>query len=247
MILGRLLVRRHGADGWNRYADPFKPMQNTSNTTHLLSGCGGPVAARLALLRAQRQLYTDADVHINLRNFNVHPNRQCASLATSCHAISSLPQVINQVGAAGLRATLNCEEFAKAHSSTSHYDVKSFVGLAWRPAGEAICCEVYSTGRSNLPGSTVERQLHESYMRMLPELLRYSSSSSLLSKISEDIQSVHRTDSVVEDKLIAPKAPLCAPTLLWEDWDDAKGEECDKHAYEDDYDDGEVDLSEMGL
>jgi len=225
MILSRLLVRRHGADGWNRYADPFKPLQNTSNTTHLLSGCGGPVAARLALLRAQRQLYTDADVHINLRNFNV----------------------INQVGAAGLRATLNCEEFAKAHSSTSHYDVKSFVGLAWRPAGEAICCEVYSTGRSNLPGSTVERQLHDSYMRMLPELLRYSSSSSLLCKISEEIQSVHRTDSVVEDKLTAPKAPQCSAPLLWEDWDDAKGEACDKSAYGDDYDDGEVDLSEMGL
>lgn len=40
------------------------------------------------------------------------------------------PQVINQVGAASLRATLNCEEFATAHSSTSHFDINSFVGLA---------------------------------------------------------------------------------------------------------------------
>lgn len=49
-------------------------------------------------------------------------------------------QVINQVGAFSLRATLNCEAFATEHSSTAHFDVKSFVGLAWRPAGEPICC-----------------------------------------------------------------------------------------------------------
>jgi hypothetical protein len=48
--------------------------------------------------------------------------------------------VINQVGAFNLKATLNCEAFATEHSSTAHFDVKSFVGLAWRPAGEPICC-----------------------------------------------------------------------------------------------------------
>jgi hypothetical protein len=51
-----------------------------------------------------------------------------------------MQQVINTVGASSLRATLNCDEFATAHSSTAHYDSKSFVGLAWRPAGESICC-----------------------------------------------------------------------------------------------------------
>jgi hypothetical protein len=76
------------------------------------------MAARLALLRAQRQLYQDAGVHIHVRNF----------------------AVINQVGAFSLHATLNCEAFATEHSSTAHFDVKSFVGLAWRPAGEPICC-----------------------------------------------------------------------------------------------------------
>lgn len=45
-----------------------------------------------------------------------------------------------QVGAFSLCATLNCEEFANVHSATAHYDVNSFVGLAWRPAGESICC-----------------------------------------------------------------------------------------------------------
>jgi len=35
------------------------------------TGCGGPMAARLALLRAQRQLYQDAKVNIHVRNFAV--------------------------------------------------------------------------------------------------------------------------------------------------------------------------------
>ena len=54
--------------------------------------------------------------------------------------VPSLEQVINEVGAFNLKATLNCEAFATEHSSTAHFDVKSFVGLAWRPAGEPICC-----------------------------------------------------------------------------------------------------------
>lgn len=53
-----------------------------------------------------------------------------------------------QVGAVSLEATLNCEEFASAHTSSAHYDAKSFVGLAWRPVGEPLCCEIYSTGRA---------------------------------------------------------------------------------------------------
>jgi hypothetical protein len=56
------------------------------------------------------------------------------------NCVYSLEQVINQVGAFNLKATLNCEAFATEHSSTAHFDVKSFVGLAWRPSGEPICC-----------------------------------------------------------------------------------------------------------
>lgn len=66
------------------------------------------MAARLALMRAQRQLYKDAGIHIHVRNF----------------------AVINSVGAFNLKATLNCDAFATEHSATAHYDVKSFVGLA---------------------------------------------------------------------------------------------------------------------
>jgi len=47
------------------------------------TGTSGPVAARLALLRAQRQLYQDAGVHIYVRNFAVRANLECQSLVHS--------------------------------------------------------------------------------------------------------------------------------------------------------------------
>ena len=53
----------------------------------------------------------NAGVHIQMRNF----------------------AVINRVGTSSLRATLECDKFASAHTSTAFYDAKSFVGLAWRP------------------------------------------------------------------------------------------------------------------
>lgn len=82
--------------------------------------------ARLSIMRAQRQLAAQADVHVHVRKF----------------------KIINQVGAVFIRARLDCDAFASTHSSTSHFDKSSFVGLAWRPPGESICCEVYSTGRA---------------------------------------------------------------------------------------------------
>ena len=69
-------------------------------------------------------------------------------------ALLSLDQVINQVGAFNLKATLNCEAFATEHSSTAHFDVKSFVGLAWRPAGEPICCGEFPCIHSLSPHHT---------------------------------------------------------------------------------------------
>ena len=136
------------------------------------TGCSGSMAARLAIAKAQRQLAVEANVHLHVRNF----------------------AVINTVGAVALKATLNCDGFATAHSSDSHFDRSSFVGLAWRPSGENICCEVYSTGRANLPGSVAERQLLESWSRMLPELLRFSSSHHLLKLIPKEQQERHRVD-----------------------------------------------------
>ena len=146
------------------------------------TGTDSAMAARLAISRAQRQLSVEAGVHLKIRSF----------------------QVINSVGAMSLRATLNCDGFAAAHSATSHYDRSSFVGLAWRPRGEDICCEVYSTGRGNLPGSVAQRQLFASFSRMLPELLRFSSSSGLLSLIPSEQQEHHHVGANGEQQELMP-------------------------------------------
>ena len=76
------------------------------------------MAARLSIMRAARQLREEAGVAIHVRNF----------------------QIINQVGAVSIGARLDCDLMAHTHSSTSHYDRQSFVGLAWRPEGECCCC-----------------------------------------------------------------------------------------------------------
>jgi len=70
------------------------------------TGCSGPMAARLAILKAARQLAVEANVHVTIRNFSV----------------------INQVGAVSIDAKLDCDAFASTHSATSHYDRASFVG-----------------------------------------------------------------------------------------------------------------------
>ncbi len=71
------------------------------------TGCSGPMAARVAILKAARQLAVEAGVHVTIRKF----------------------AVINQVGAVSLHAKLNCDAFASTHSATSHYDRASFVGV----------------------------------------------------------------------------------------------------------------------
>lgn len=161
------------------------------------TGTSGAASARLAILRAQRQLAEEAGIHLYIRNFSV----------------------INQVGAVSLRASLNCDAFAASHSGSSHFDRASFVGLAWRPVGEAICCEVYSTGRANLPGSIVEREMIASWARMLPALLRFSSASHLLNHMSEELKSHHAVNPACLHK---PKKTVIKEDVdLWAGWADA--------------------------
>ena len=96
------------------------------------------------------------------------------------------------------------------------------------PHGVVRCCvaEIYSTGRSNLPGSISERQLLASFSRMLPELLRFSSASDLLKLIPEDLQRHHRVPENVNDSSLVPsmqpkkKAKRKGPTDVWEGWGD---------------------------
>jgi len=134
------------------------------------AGTNGPQAARLAVARAIHAIATQAGVHIGIRRFSV----------------------INQVGAVALGASLDCDEFANAHSSDSHYDKSSFVGLAWRPARETICSEAYSTGKMNLPGSRRERHLLQSFSRMVSELFRFSSNPDGQHLFDDQLRACHQ-------------------------------------------------------
>ena len=143
-------------------------------TCFFYAGTSGPIAARLAVSRAQAQLAQEAGIYLTIRKF----------------------QIINQVGASSLEGELDCNRFADAHSFDAHFDAASFVGLAWRPANEAICAEIYGTGRANLPGSTTMRTLLDSWTRMLPELLRFSTASHVCEIVPERLKSVHYAQEV---------------------------------------------------
>ena len=96
----------------------------------------------------------------------------------------------------------------------------------------------------------MERQLHESFARMLPELLRYSSASRLLSLIPEQMQDIHRTDAVkasgAKSKAKTPPAPASS-SLLWDGWEDASEVPGAGARLYGSSDEDEVDLSQMGL
>ena len=141
------------------------------------TGCSGPMAARLAILKAARQLAVEAGVYVHVRKFSV----------------------INEVGAVSIDARLDCDAFASTHSATSHYDRASFVGLAWRPGGEAVCCEIYSTGKANLPGSTRQRDLLASFARMVSELLRHSDRPEVRDRLKPHLRYCHRPREVTRD------------------------------------------------
>ena len=68
-------------------------------------------------------------------------------------------QVINTVGAVSLRASLNCDAFASSHSSDAHYDKASFVGLAWRPPRESLCCGALATIRTYATHTTLPSRI----------------------------------------------------------------------------------------
>ena len=121
-----------------------------------------------------------------------------------------------------METKLDCDAFANAHSSDSHYDKQSFVGLAvsctlsnpivslclnsakrllsfpsplcaqWRPQGESICAEAYSTGKCNIPGSKRERDMLRSWSRMVPELYAHSVDPNKALKFSAELQNAHK-------------------------------------------------------
>lgn len=174
------------------------------------TGCSGPMAARLSIMKAARQLAIEADVHVVIRKFQVINQAHLCNLNT--HVITSRTQGLRylstlktllrlfvQVGAVSIDARLDCDAFASTHSASSHYDRASFVGLAWRPGGEYICCEIYGTGKANLPGSTRQRDLLASFSRMVSELLRHSDRSEMRLKLQPHLRLCHRPRAVTRD------------------------------------------------
>ena len=104
----------------------------------------------------------------------------------------------------------------------------------------------------------VERQLQDSYVRMLPELLRYSSASSILDKVPEELQAVHRAnETAVPSAQAVPSASSKAKAKervadavdvdLWDGWNDAEPNPPPLHTSTSADDEDDVDLSEMGL
>ena len=109
-----------------------------------------------------------------------------------------------------------------------------------------------------------ERQLLESFSRMLPELLRFSSASHLLSTIPESLQAHHRVvrgeaalESVAEPvqrtvgragKHLQRKAQApTKQTSLWDGWGDAEDGHGQKDEQEEDEQEEDLDLAALGL
>ena len=106
--------------------------------------------------------------------------------------------------------------------------------------------EIYGTGRANLPGSVVERELQESLSRMLGELLRFSSSARLLPLIPPHLRDAHRVNEIAP---VATKKPPAAETSanfnIWEDWtENNQNFRINMHPQADEDD---VDLTAMGF
>jgi TATA-box binding protein (TBP) (component of TFIID and TFIIIB) len=183
------------------------------------TGSAGPMQARMAILKAARQLAVEANMHVHIRKFSVINQARSCNTNTRAVGRASQARVAPQVGAVGIDAKLDCDAFASTHSATSHYDRASFVGLAWRPGGEHVCCEIYSTGKANLPGSTRQRDLLTSFARMVSELLRHSDKPEVCERIPERLRLCHRPRTVARDDAPAvgnsraPKAPSAAPVV----------------------------------
>ena len=74
------VLRRHWTTCRHRcVALSFKPC-SCIHSTDGPTGCAGPMAARLSIMRAARQLAIEADVHLHVRNFSVINQARTCSL-----------------------------------------------------------------------------------------------------------------------------------------------------------------------
>lgn len=125
------------------------------NTGKLVgTGCTSITEARLAALIACSHMRRHAGVHLRVASF----------------------EVVNTVAAVSMNATIDCDGFQACHSDEAMLDRSSFVGMTWRPPGEPICIEIYSTGRANISKARDVKRMLLSFAKCIPSLLKHSSS-----------------------------------------------------------------------
>ena len=88
-------------------------------------------------------------------------------------------------------------------------------------------------GTRSLPGSVVERQLHESFSRML-------------AMIPEELQKVHRTDDALATNANITTSAVAESCDIWDGWNDAQEPDGLTNECSDDGDD-DIDLGAMGF
>jgi len=101
---------------------------------------------------------------------------------------------VNSVGTTHLNAKIDVEGLASAHSAESFLDRSSFVGLTWRPPRESVCAEIYASGAVNLPGPTSPADLLTSFMRILGEILRFSTASNQRYMLPPHLRDAHKPE-----------------------------------------------------
>jgi hypothetical protein len=222
------------------------------------------MAAKLAVARALKTIAFEAGVHVAVRRFAVINQVRLLELGVHSHCRAMLctrragwrdrawsEARLRRLCRHALRdGSLRPQKVRRAATSSTRTLLtvrctactRSFVGLAWRPINESICSEIYSTGKSNLPGSRRERQLLRSFARMAPELLRHSTQPELANRFVERLRLTHRPSAHsqaaprVQERAAAAEAAAEAAAAaavpvgvdsLWdeEDFDDAPVEE----------------------
>ena len=92
----------------------------------------------------------------------------------------------------------------------------------------------------SLPGSVTERDVITSFSRMLPELLRFSSSHHLVEKIPEELQAIHRPTRGTKRPIAGEHKMPKKRAQLWDEWKDADAADVDVG-------DDDLDLDAFGL
>ena len=80
-----------------------------------------------------------------------------------------------------------------------------------RPTRRSICCEIYSTGKANLPGSTRQRSLLASFARMYGSLLvRSDADPATYAHVPKELLTFHKPKNATVTPTAAAAAPRSA-------------------------------------